>query len=260
QFLEAQTKARKPENLKAEDVGGMLVETSRESENPRKEKLEPRADRTLSLNNKSWLMCYGDLRTLIMHESHKSKYYVHPGSNKMSKLNTKNHLVSWCNLRFLSGSGIISPWIFITKLPRTSSGYDTIWVIVDRLTKSAHFLPMRENDPMEKLTRLYMKEVVTRHGIPVSIICDRDDRVGRFTIQAARDLQKSYVDVRRKPFEFQAGDKVMLKVSPWKGIIRFGNGRKLNPRTSGDHGSRSQAVKAKPYPHYQGLMEFEERS
>ncbi|GJS57973.1 putative reverse transcriptase domain-containing protein [Tanacetum coccineum] len=67
---------------------------------------------------------------------------------------------------------------FITKIPRTSSGYDTIWVIIDRLTKSAHFLPMRENVPMEKLTRLYMKEVVTRHGIPVSIICDRD---GRFT-------------------------------------------------------------------------------
>ncbi|GKE38054.1 putative reverse transcriptase domain-containing protein [Tanacetum coccineum] len=69
---------------------------------------------------------------------------------------------------------------FITKLPRMSSGYDTIWVIVDRLTRSAHFLPMRENDPMDKLTRLYMKEVVMRHAIPVSIICDRD---GRFTSQ-----------------------------------------------------------------------------
>ncbi|GJY92055.1 putative reverse transcriptase domain-containing protein [Tanacetum coccineum] len=67
---------------------------------------------------------------------------------------------------------------FITKLPKTTNGYDTIWVIVDRLTKSAHFLPMRENDPMEKLMRLYMKEVVTRHGVPVSIISDRD---GRFT-------------------------------------------------------------------------------
>ncbi|GJV04497.1 reverse transcriptase domain-containing protein [Tanacetum coccineum] len=67
---------------------------------------------------------------------------------------------------------------FVTKLPRTSSGYDTIWVTVDRLTKSAHFLPMRENDSMDKLSRLYMKEVVTRHGIPVSIICNHD---GRFT-------------------------------------------------------------------------------
>nr|GFC39018.1 reverse transcriptase domain-containing protein [Tanacetum cinerariifolium] len=168
---------------------------------------------------------------------------------------------------------------FITKLPNTTNGYDTIWVIVDRLTKSAHFLPMRENDPMEKLMKLYMKEVVTRHGVPVSIISDRD---GRFTslfwralhkalgtrldmstayhpetdevgdaqltgpeiihettekivqiksrIQAARDRQKSYADLKRKPMDFQVGDKVMLKVSPWKGAVRFGKRGKLNPR------------------------------
>ncbi|GKC41915.1 putative reverse transcriptase domain-containing protein [Tanacetum coccineum] len=65
---------------------------------------------------------------------------------------------------------------FVTKLPRTSNGCDAIWVIVDRLTKSAHFLPMRETDPIDKLARLYIKEVVTRHGVPVSIICDRDPR------------------------------------------------------------------------------------
>ncbi|GJW61809.1 putative reverse transcriptase domain-containing protein [Tanacetum coccineum] len=65
---------------------------------------------------------------------------------------------------------------FITKLPKTTNGYDTIWVIIDSLTKSAHFPPMRENDPIEKLMRLYIKEVVTRHGVPVSIISDRDDR------------------------------------------------------------------------------------
>ncbi|GKD31251.1 putative reverse transcriptase domain-containing protein [Tanacetum coccineum] len=55
---------------------------------------------------------------------------------------------------------------FVTKLPKTANGHDTIWVFVDRLTKSAHFLPMRENDPMEKLMNLYVKEVVTRHGVP----------------------------------------------------------------------------------------------
>ncbi|GJT77538.1 putative reverse transcriptase domain-containing protein [Tanacetum coccineum] len=235
---------------------------------------------------------------------------------------------------------------FVTKLPKTANGYDTIWVIVDRLTKSAHFLPMRENDPMEKLMKLYMKEVVTRHGVPVSIISDRD---GRFTslfwqalhkalgtrldmstayhpetdgqsertiqtledmlracvldfgknwdrhlplvefsynnsyhtsikaapfealygrkcrspvcwaevgeaqltgpaiihettekivqiksrIQAARDRQKSYANIRRKPMVFQVGDKVMLKVSPWKGVVRFGKRGKLNPRYVG---------------------------
>nr|GEU57623.1 reverse transcriptase domain-containing protein [Tanacetum cinerariifolium] len=65
---------------------------------------------------------------------------------------------------------------FITKLPKSSEGYDTIWVIVDRLTKYAIFVPMRETDPMERLARIYLKEVVTRHGKPVSIICDRDTR------------------------------------------------------------------------------------
>ncbi|GKF81153.1 reverse transcriptase domain-containing protein, partial [Tanacetum coccineum] len=63
---------------------------------------------------------------------------------------------------------------FVTKLTKSSQGYDTIWVIVDRLTKSAIFVPMRETDPMEKLARMYLKEVVTRHGIHVSIICDCD--------------------------------------------------------------------------------------
>ncbi|GJS41091.1 putative reverse transcriptase domain-containing protein [Tanacetum coccineum] len=323
----------------AEDVGGMLVETSRESENPRKEKLEPRADGTLCLNNRNWLPCYGDLRTLIMYESHKSKYYVHPGFDKMFQ-NMKK-LYWWPNMKsdiatYVSKcltclkvkaehqkpSGLlvqleIPRWKwgnitmdFITKLPRTSSGYDTIWVIVDRLTKSAHFLPIRENDPIERLTRLYMKEVVTRHGIPTDgqsertiqtlenmlRVCVIDfgngwDRhlplieflynnshhtsikaapfkalygrkcrspvcwaeVGdvqltspeiihettkkiiqiKSKIQAVHDRQKSYADVRRKPLEFQAGDKVMLKVSPWKGVIRFGKRRKLNPRYIG---------------------------
>ncbi|GJS45308.1 putative reverse transcriptase domain-containing protein [Tanacetum coccineum] len=151
---------------------------------------------------------------------------------------------------------------FITKLPKTSSGYDTIWVIVDHLTNSAHFLRMKETDSMERLMRLYMKEVVSRHRVPVSIISDRD---GRFTsqcrspicwaevgdvqltspeiihettkkiiqikkIQAARDCQNSYADVRHKPLEFQVGDKVMLKVSPWKGVICFGKQGKLNLR------------------------------
>ncbi|GJU22082.1 putative reverse transcriptase domain-containing protein [Tanacetum coccineum] len=77
---------------------------------------------------------------------------------------------------------------FVTKLPRTQSGNDTIWVIVDQLTKSAYFLPMRETDPMDKLARLYLKEVVTRHGIPVLIICDRDPR---FTSNFWRSFQKA---------------------------------------------------------------------
>ncbi|GJV53030.1 putative reverse transcriptase domain-containing protein [Tanacetum coccineum] len=77
------TDARKPENIKNEDVGGMLIENSKDPEKLRTEKLEPRTDETLCLNGRSWLPCYGDLRTVIMHESHKSKYTIHPGSDKM---------------------------------------------------------------------------------------------------------------------------------------------------------------------------------
>nr|GFB22363.1 putative reverse transcriptase domain-containing protein [Tanacetum cinerariifolium] len=82
-IMNAQTEARKPENIKKEDVGGMLVENSRDPEKVRTKKLEPRADGTLCLNGRSWLPCYRDLRTVIMHESHKSKYFIHPGSDKM---------------------------------------------------------------------------------------------------------------------------------------------------------------------------------
>ncbi|GKF70053.1 reverse transcriptase domain-containing protein, partial [Tanacetum coccineum] len=77
---------------------------------------------------------------------------------------------------------------FITKLPKSPQGFDTIWVIVDRLTKSAHFLPIRENDPLDKLARLYLNRIVARHGIPASIICDRD---GRFTSNFWRSFQKA---------------------------------------------------------------------
>ncbi|GJY36848.1 putative reverse transcriptase domain-containing protein [Tanacetum coccineum] len=83
QILNAQTEARKPENIKSEDVGGMLIENAKFPEAIRTEKLEPRTDGTLCLNGRSWLPCYGDLRTVIMHESHKSKYSIHPGSEKM---------------------------------------------------------------------------------------------------------------------------------------------------------------------------------
>nr|GFA02802.1 putative reverse transcriptase domain-containing protein [Tanacetum cinerariifolium] len=169
QILNAQTKARKLENIKKEDVGGILVENAKNPNAIQEQKLEPRADRIQCLN--------------------------------------------------------------------------------------------------EKLAKLYLKEMVARHGIPVSIICDRDpkfasrfwrtlqkdlgtsldmsttyhpetDRQSERTIQtledmriqAARDRQKSYADLKRKPMEFQVGDKVMLKVSPWKGVVRFGKKGKLNPR------------------------------
>nr|GEV77266.1 reverse transcriptase domain-containing protein [Tanacetum cinerariifolium] len=183
EILEAQTKALKPENLSAKDVGGML------RKDLPKEKLEPHAEETLCLNNRSWVSCFGDLRTLIMHESYKLKYLIHPGSDKMYQ--GLKQLYWWPNIKadiatYVSKCLIcskvkakhqkpfgllvqpkISEWKweritmdFITKLLKTTNGYDTIWVIVDRLTKSAHFLPMKENDPMEKLMKLYIRKGV----------------------------------------------------------------------------------------------------
>ncbi|GJQ89038.1 putative reverse transcriptase domain-containing protein [Tanacetum coccineum] len=97
QILNAQTEARKPENIKNEDVGGMLVENSKDPKKFRTEKLEPRADGTLCFNGRSWLPCYGDLRTVIMHESHKLKYSIHPGSDKMYQDMKK--LYWWPNIK-----------------------------------------------------------------------------------------------------------------------------------------------------------------
>ncbi|GJQ97497.1 putative reverse transcriptase domain-containing protein [Tanacetum coccineum] len=248
-------------------------------------------------------------------------YSIHPGSDKMYQDLKK--LYWWPNMKAIiaeyvgkcltcsrvkaecqNPSGLlIQPKIptwkweritmdFVTKLPKTSSGHDTIWVIIDRLTKSAYFIPTKATDSMETLTRLYIKEIVSRHGVPISIISDRDSHfTSRFwqsmqnalgtqldmsttylpeiarqvkepyhasikaapfkalygrkcrspicwaevrdvqltgpeiihettkkivqirqRLQAARDRQRSYANVRRKPLEFQVRDRVMLKV------------------------------------------------
>ncbi|GJW14067.1 putative reverse transcriptase domain-containing protein [Tanacetum coccineum] len=301
-------------------------------------KLEPRADGTLCLNNRSWIPCLGDLRALIMHESHKSKYSIHPGSDKMYQDLKK--LYWWPNMKAEIAT-YVSKCLTCAKVKieyQKPSGL----LVQPEIPKCGK----GEDDTLEKLTRQYLKEVVSKHGVPVLIISDRD---GKFTshfwkslhkalgtrldmstayhletdgqsertiqtledmlrtcvldfrkgwdkhlplvefsynnsyhtsikaapfealygrkcrspicwaevgdsqltgpeiihetterivqikshIQAARDRQKSYADVRRKPLEFQVGDKVMLKVSPWKGVIRFGKRGKLNPRYIG---------------------------
>nr|GEW82037.1 reverse transcriptase domain-containing protein [Tanacetum cinerariifolium] len=125
----------------------------------------------------------GRLRDLVMHESHKSKYSIHPGSNKMYQ--DLKLLYWWSNMKVDIATITMD---FVSGLPRTSSGYDTIWVIVDRLTKSAHFLPTKKTDTMEKLTQLYLKEIVSRHGVPISIISDRESH---FTSRLWKLLQKT---------------------------------------------------------------------
>ncbi|GJW59797.1 putative reverse transcriptase domain-containing protein [Tanacetum coccineum] len=294
QILDAQIEARKEENYRAEDLCGMI------------KKLEPRTDGTLCLRNKSWIPYFGDLRTLIMHETHKSKYLIHPGSDKMYQDFKK--LYWWPNMKAEIAT-YVSKCMTCTKVKAKCQKPSGLLVQpMIPVWKWENITMDFENDSMEKLTRKYLKEVVSRNGVPVSIISDRDDRftsqfwqslqkaledmlhacvidfgkgwgrnlplvefsynnsyhtsikaapfealygrkcrspvcwaeVGeaqltgpeiihettekiiqiKKRIQAARDRQKSYADGRRKPLEFQVGDKVMLKVSPWKGVIR----------------------------------------
>ncbi|GJZ57772.1 putative reverse transcriptase domain-containing protein [Tanacetum coccineum] len=114
---------------------------------------------------------------------------------------------------------------FITKLPKSSSGYDTIWVIVDRLTKSAHFLPIREDYKTEKLAKIYVNEIVARTWCASlsgpEIVKKRSEKIVQIQerLKTKKCRQKSYADKRRKPLEFQVGDRVLLKVSPWKGVL-----------------------------------------
>ncbi|GJT21155.1 putative reverse transcriptase domain-containing protein [Tanacetum coccineum] len=98
---------------------------------------------------------------------------------------------------------------FVMKLPKSSQGYNTIWVIVDRLTKSAIFVPMRETNPMDKLASIYLKEIVTRHGIPLSIICDRDLR---FASNFWRSLQNALEIMDREVKRLKRSRILLVKV------------------------------------------------
>ncbi|GJR12756.1 putative reverse transcriptase domain-containing protein [Tanacetum coccineum] len=119
--------------------------------------------------------------------------------NKMYQDNEEVILVDQYEIRTRLTTMLTSGLTYASvKLPKTSQGYDTIWVIMDRLTKSAIFTPIRETDPMDKLARIYLKEVVTRHGVPVSIICDRDPRRAKLerTIQNSRGEVKPQEPVK----------------------------------------------------------------
>ncbi|GJZ65082.1 putative reverse transcriptase domain-containing protein [Tanacetum coccineum] len=261
-----------------------------------------------------------DVRTLIMDKAHKSKYSVHPGGDKMYynlrdgywwpgmkkdiaeyvsrcltclKVKAEHQRPSWLlqqpEIPIWKWKGIAMD--FVTKLHRTSSGHDTIWVVVDRLTKSAYFLPMREDYKMDRLDRLYLNEIVARHDmlracvqdfggswdvhlplvefsynnsyhssvrcapfegmygrkchplimwvevgegllIGPELVQETTEKISQIKdkLKAARDHQKSYPDKRRKPLEFSVGEYVLLKVSPWKGVVRFWKKGTLAPR------------------------------
>nr|GEX42381.1 putative reverse transcriptase domain-containing protein [Tanacetum cinerariifolium] len=309
QILNAQTETRKPENIKNEDVGGMLVENSKDPEKLRTEKLEPRADGTLCVNGRSWFHVMADITTYVSKCLTCAKVKVEHQRPSGLLVQPKIPEWKWDNIAM----------DFVMKLPKSSQGYDTIWVIVDQLTKSTIFVPMRETDHMEKLARMYLQDVkllqkalgtnldmsIAYHpetegqsertiqtledmlracvidfgkgwvnhlslvefsynngyhasikAAPFEALYGRKCRspicwteVGEAQLlgpeliqettekiiqikqrmQAARDRQKSYAGLKCKPMEFQIRDRVMLKVSSWKGVVRFGKRGKLNP-------------------------------
>ncbi|GJX74300.1 putative reverse transcriptase domain-containing protein [Tanacetum coccineum] len=311
QILNAQTEARKEENFVNEDLQGMI------------NKLEPHSDRTLCLNNRSWILCFGELRALIMHESHKSKYSIHLGSDKMYQdlkklywwLNMKAEIATYVSkcltyakvkAEYQKPSGLlVQPeipqwkWENITMDffhqaakdsylsrhdlgNRRSSDQSLHKALGTQLDMSTTYHPQTDGqseraiqtlEDMLRTCLLDFRKSWDKHlplvefpynnsyhtsikAAPFEALYGRKCRspicwaeVGdsqltgpevihettekiiqiKSRIQAARDRQKSYADVRRKPLEFQVGDKVMLKVSPWKGVIRFGKRGKLNP-------------------------------
>nr|GEV55980.1 hypothetical protein [Tanacetum cinerariifolium] len=177
QILEAQKEVMKKKNVKAKKLGRLI-----------KQIFKFRPDGTRCFGNSVWLPRFGGLRDLIMHESHKSKYSIHLGSNKMYQ--DLKLLYWWPNMK---ADITTYKWEritvdFVSGLPRTPSGYDMIWAIVDRLTKLAHFLPIKKTNIMEKLTQLYLKEIACRHGVPISIISDRDSH---FMSRFWKSLQKA---------------------------------------------------------------------
>ncbi|KAA3473874.1 Gag-Pol polyprotein [Gossypium australe] len=110
---------------------------------------------------------------------------------------------------------------FFSGLPLTLRKKDAIWVVVDRLKKSAHFISVRSYYSLERLSELYISEIVRLHGVPLSIVTDRDPRFTYGSGRDSSDRQKSYADLERKDIEFDIGDKVILKVSPWKKVLIF---------------------------------------
>nr|GEX21632.1 putative reverse transcriptase domain-containing protein [Tanacetum cinerariifolium] len=218
---EAHIEALKPENLEKEDVGGMI------RRDIPKEKVESRTDGTLCLNDKSWLPCYGDLRSVIIHESHKSKYSIHLGSDKMYQDMKK--LYRWPNMK-ANIATYVSKCLTCARVKAEHQRPSGLLVQPaipewkwDNITMD--FITKLPKSPQVGEAQLTGPKLIQETTEKIVLIKQR--------IQAAQDRQKSYVDLKQNSMEFEVGDSVMLKLSPWKGVVRFGKRGKLNPRYVG---------------------------
>nr|GEU47609.1 reverse transcriptase domain-containing protein [Tanacetum cinerariifolium] len=223
-----QTKALKPENLSAEDVRGMI-----RKDLPKK-KLEPRTDGTLCLNKKSWVPCSGDLRALVMDEYHKSKYSIHSGSGKMYQ--DLKQLYWWPNMK-ADIATYVGKCLTCSKVKAEHQKPSGLLVQPEILEWKWEKITMDFITKLPKMTNSlgYYLEVRDVQLTGPEIVHETTEKIVQIKsrIQAALDRQKSYVDLKHKPMDFHVGDRVMLKVSPWKRVVRFGKREKLNPRYVG---------------------------
>nr|GEU55791.1 putative reverse transcriptase domain-containing protein [Tanacetum cinerariifolium] len=224
QILEAQIEALKPENLKKEYAGGMI------RTNIPKERLELRADGTLCLNGRSWLPCYGDLRSVIMHESHKSKYSIHPGSEKMYQDMKK--LYWWPNMKAAIAT-YVSKCLTCAKVKAEHQRPPGLLkALGTNLDMSTAYHP--ETDGQSERTIQTLEDMLRACVIDFGKGWVKHLPLVEFSYNNSYHASiKSYADQKRKPMRFEVGDRVMLKVSPWKGVVRFIKRGKLNPRYIG---------------------------
>nr|GEV59414.1 putative reverse transcriptase domain-containing protein [Tanacetum cinerariifolium] len=192
QILGAQTEARKPENLKKEDVGGMLIENSKDPEKFRKEKLEPAFQKALGTRL--------DMSTAY-----------HPETDGQSErtIQTLEDMLRACVIDFGND--------WERHLPLVEFSYN------NNYHASIKAAPFEALYGRKCRSPVCWAEVEDAQLTGPEIIQETTEKIVQIKqrLQAARDRQKSYADIRRKPLEFQVGDKVMLKVSPWKGVVRF---------------------------------------
>ncbi|GJT39804.1 putative reverse transcriptase domain-containing protein [Tanacetum coccineum] len=216
QILSAQTEAQKPENIKSEDVGGMLVKNAKFPEAIREQKLEPRADGTLPTSKST--DCMNALGTNL---DMSTAYHPQTDGQSERTIQTLEDMLRACAIDFGKG--------WVNHLPLVEFSYNNSY------HASIKAAPFEALYGRKCRSPVCWTEVGEAQILGPELIQETTEKIIQIKqrMQAARDRQKSYADLKRKPMEFQVGDKVMLKVSPWKGVVRFGKRGKLNPRYVG---------------------------